>query len=137
MGDRQAKIQRLEQLMASLERSQGGDPVEAVNVRHQLAHAYRAVKRFDEALVLFEKNVDVCREMFGEDHLVTLRKRSSLANCYYAAGWFGEAAGLFERILRDRERALGPSHPDTERSRGSLENSYREAGLGSPEGLEQ
>ena len=137
MGDRRAKIQRLEQLLASLERSQGGDPVEAVNVRHQLAHAYRAVKRFDEALVLFEKNVDVCREMFGEDHLVTLRKRSSLANCYYAAGRFGEAAGLFERILRDRERALGPGHPDTKRSRGSLENSYREAGLGSPEGLEQ
>ena len=129
MEGRREKIERLEELLAGW---RDGDPVELAQVRHQLAHAYRADQRFEEALALFEENVAVCRRVFGDDHQVTLRRRSSLANCHYAAGRYGEAIALFEGILRDRERALGLDHPDTARSRGSLANSYREAGLPSP-----
>ena len=130
MNDKRERIGRLEMLLAAMEGSESADPAEAVQVRHQLAHAYRANKRFDEALALFAENVAVCRRVFGDDHLVTLRKRSSQANCLYAAGRYREAVTLFEGILQDRERALGPEHPDTARSRGSLANSYREAAQG-------
>ncbi len=130
MDDKQARITRLENSLAAMEKAESGDPAEAVQARHQLAHAYRADKRFDEALALFAENVAVCRRVFGDDHLVTLRKRSSHANCLYAAGRYGEAVALFEEILQDRERVLGPNHPDTARSRGSLANSYREAAKG-------
>ena len=131
--EREAAIQRLWSDLAACESRLGDGHIETIGIRHQLAHACRAVKRFDEALTLFERNVASCRQIFGHDHLITLRRRSSWANCYYAAGRYDEAVALFQDILENRERALGPDHPDTRRSRGSLANSRREAaGRNSP-----
>ncbi len=126
--ERKAGIERLRSDLAACEADRGAEHIDTIGTRHQLAHACRAAKRFDEALRLFERNADLCRQAFGSNHLITLRRRSSWANCYYAAGRYNEASALFRDILRDRERELGLNHPDTQRSRGSLANSCREAG---------
>ena len=120
--------QSLEQQLLTLEQSLGEHHPDAIRARHKLAHAYRAANDFDEALVLFERNVAAGIRVYGPQNLFTLRMRSSLANCLYAAGRYQEAIPLFQEILRGREAALGNNHPDTLRSRGSLANSYRVTG---------
>jgi tetratricopeptide (TPR) repeat protein len=129
---REQIIPALELGLARLEDSSGGDHPDAIRIRHQLAHAYRAAQRYDQAVALFGQNVTACARVYGPVHPITLRRRSSLANCYYAAGRYAEAIPRFEGILLDREAALGDHHPDTLRSRGSLANCYRVSGRQTP-----
>ena len=81
-------IQDAKEVLVSLEYSLGADHPDTIRARHKLAHAYRAVQRFEEAISLFAENAGLCDRVFGAAHLITLRRRSSLANCYYAAGRF-------------------------------------------------
>ena len=97
-------------------------------VQHRLAHAYRAARRYDEALRWFEVAAGGSEAVHGSAHPVTLNYRSSLANCHYAAGHTGRAIEMFRQLLTERRAALGENHPDTLRSRGSLANALYEAG---------
>lgn len=91
-------------------------------------HAYRAARRFEEALRQFEAAAQGIAKIYGANHPKTLRYRSSLANCHYAAGQTETAIRLFRELLAARRAALGERHPDTLRSRGSLANALHTAG---------
>ena len=93
-----------------------------------LAHAYRAARRFDEALRWFELAAEGSARRRGPDHLETLRYQSSLANCHYAAGHTDVAIEMFAALFDARRAALGEEHPDTLRSRGSLANALHAVG---------
>ena len=100
----------------------------ALRAQHRLAHAYRAARRFDDALRWFRAAAADSAELYGADDWRTLRYRSSLANCYYAAGDLERAAAMFASLLDIRQATLGPQHPDTQRSRGSLANALDAVG---------
>lgn len=100
----------------------------ALRAQHRLAHAYRAARRFDDALRWFRATAHDSAALYGADDWRTLRYRSSLANCYYAAGEVERAAAMFASLLAVRQATLGPQHPDTQRSRGSLANALGAAG---------
>ena len=87
--------------------------------QHRLAHAYRAARRFDEAVGWFADTVERSVEIHGAHHVETLRYLSSLANCHYAAGHTELAIGMFRELYEARLETLGEEHPDTMRSRGS------------------
>ena len=59
--------------------------------RHKLAHAYRAIGEFEQAIKLFLKNLDAKSQVLGEIHFETINSQSSLANCYYALGQYSMA----------------------------------------------
>ena len=110
-------------------RAAGGDShPDALRAQHRLAHAYRAARRFDDALRWFEAAATGSAARRGDSHWETLRYRSSLANCHYAAGHTDIAIAMFRELLAARRAALGANHPDTLRSRGSLANAFRAAG---------
>ena len=102
----------------------------ALRAQHRLAHAYRAARRFDEALRWFRAAAQESAALYGASDWRTLRYRSSLANCYYAAGAVERAAEMFYELLDIRRATLGAEHPDTQRSRGSLANALSAAGYG-------
>lgn len=102
----------------------------ALRAQHRLAHAYRAARRFDDALRWFRAAAADSAALYGADDWRTLRYRSSLANCYYAAGDLERAAAMFASLLAVRRATLGAEHPDTQRSRGSLANALGAAGRG-------
>ena len=102
----------------------------ALRAQHRLAHAYRAARRFDEALRWFRAAAQESAALYGAADWRTLRYRSSLANCYYAAGAVERAAQMFYELLDIRRATLGAEHPDTQRSRGSLANALSAAGYG-------
>jgi tetratricopeptide (TPR) repeat protein len=117
-----------EQVLANLEEELGPEHPDTLAARNNLALAYQAAGRTDEAIALHEQALAERERVLGPDHPGTLNSRSNLAVAYQAAGRTDEAVALHEQVLADRERVLGPDHPDTLATRNNLANAYRVAG---------
>ena len=129
LGDSSAQAVRVgERLLADQERVLGRDHLDTLASRSNLAIAYRAAGRTEEAIGLHEQTLAARERILGQDHPDTLASRNNLSAVYTAAGRFEEALSLDEQVLAARERVLGPDHPDTLTSRNNLAVAYRAAG---------
>ena len=117
-----------ETVVADRERIMGPDHPDTLTSRNNLAAAYRATGRTDEAVILYEQNLADRERTLGPDHPDTLTSRNNLAAAYWTAGRTDEAIPLYEHNLADRERTLGPDHRDTLTSRFNLGTAYWTAG---------
>ena len=75
-----------EQTLADRERVLGPDHPDTLLSRNNLALAYRAAGRTDEAISLNEQTLADRERVLGPDHPDTLKSRDNLANAYRAAG---------------------------------------------------
>ena len=112
--------------VADSERVLGPDNLHTLTIRGNLAAAYRAAGRLDEAIPLLERTLADCERVLGSDNLHTLASRSNLAGAYRVAGRLDEAIPLFERTLADSERVLGETHSPA--FRNNLATAYQAAG---------
>ena len=130
LGDSFAQaIEYGQELVADCERVLGDTHPDTLTSRNNLARAYKAAGRLEEAIPLFERTLADRERVLGADHPDTLASRNNLARAYHDAGRLDEAIPLFERTLADRERLLGDTHPDTLRSRSNLALAYRDGRL--------
>ena len=106
----------------------GPDHPSTLTARNNLAGAYQAAGRLDEAIPLYEQNLEDRTRILGPHHPDTLTARNNLANAYHDAGRLNEAITLHEQNLKDRTRILEPHHPDTLNSRNNLAGAYDDAG---------
>ena len=106
----------------------GPDQSDTLRARHNLASAYCDAGRLDQAIALFEQNLNDYTRVLGPHHPDTLITLNNLACAYQDTGRLNEAIRLYEQNLTDRTRILGPHHPDTLTSRNNLANAYHEAG---------
>ena len=72
----------------------GPDHPNTLTSRSNLANAYQAAGRINEAITLHEQTLATWERMLGPDHPNTLTSRSNLANAYEAAGRITEARSL-------------------------------------------
>ena len=129
LGDSTAQAVAIgDRLVADQERVLGPDHPDTLTARSNLANAYRAAGRLDEAISLHEQALAARERVLGPDHPSTLASRDNLAIAYQAASRLDEAIPLHEQALASYERVLGPDHPDTQASRNNLANAYRAAG---------
>jgi tetratricopeptide (TPR) repeat protein len=129
LGDSFAQgIEYGQDLVADRERVLGQTHPSTLTARNNLAGAYRAAGRLDEAIPLYERTLADRERVLGQTHPSTLGSRNNLASAYRAAGRLDEAIPLFERTLADCERVLGQTHPDTLGSRNNLASAYQAAG---------
>ncbi|MEU7074081.1 tetratricopeptide repeat protein [Streptomyces narbonensis] len=101
--------------------------VAALVARNTLARTQQRAGRHDEAVRLYEENLDSCVRALGRDHHLTLVTRSNLTAARASEDPRGTVR-LYEGIVRDMERVLGDEHPDTLLVRGNLAGAYRECG---------
>ena len=106
----------------------GPDHPSTLTARNNLAGAYQTAGRLDEAIPLYEQNLEDRTRILGPHHPRTLTARNNLAYAYQAAGRLNEAIPLYQQNLKDRTRILSPHHPDTLNSRNNLANAYHDAG---------
>jgi tetratricopeptide (TPR) repeat protein len=129
LGDSAAQVMVLgERLLADSERVLGADHPDTLASRDNLAAAYQAAGRLDEAISLHGQALASYERVLGPDHPDTLVSRNNLAIAYLAAGRLDEAISLHEQALASYERVLGADHPDTLNSRNNLAVAYRAAG---------
>lgn len=106
----------------------GEEHPETLNVRNNLAIAYQAAGRTEEAILLHEQNHAARVRFLGEDHLDSLRTGNNLAHAYLIAGRVDDSIDLQERVFELRTRLLGEDHPETLVSRHNLATAYQYAG---------
>ena len=106
----------------------GPDHPDTLTARNNLACAYQAAGKLEEAITLYEQNLTDYTRILGPNHPSTLTSRNNLACTYHDAGKLEEAITLYEQNLKDFEDLLGPNHPDTLTSRNNLANSYQATG---------
>ena len=106
----------------------GPDHPDTLASRNNLAGAYQAAGRLDDAIPLYEQTLEDHTRILGPHHPNTLTSRNNLAGAYRDAGRLDDAIPLYEQILEDSTRILGPDHPDTLISRNNLASAYQDAG---------
>ena len=106
----------------------GPDHPSTLASRNTLAGAYRDAGRLNEAITLYEQNLEDSTRILGPDHPNTLISRNNLAGAYQDAGRLDDAIPLLEQTLEDSTHILGPDHPDTLLSRNNLAGAYQDAG---------
>ncbi len=80
-----------EQVLAVRERVLGPDHPGTLTSRNNLAVAYQAAGRTEEAITMGEQVVAARERVLGPDHPDTLQSRNNLAAAYWAAGRTSEA----------------------------------------------
>lgn len=96
--------------------------------RNNLAYAFQAMEKYEDAIPLFEANIAQCLRDLGPDHASTLTSRNNLAFALQQSGDLGRAVPLFETNLVGRERVLGSDHPHTLTSQNNLAYALQESG---------
>jgi eukaryotic-like serine/threonine-protein kinase len=91
----------------------GPDHPEALLAEYRMACTHRALRHYDIALSLHERNLEKHKAVLGLQHAQTLASMSGLAMACQAVGQKERARQLFEETLELRKRHLGPAHPDT------------------------
>ena len=114
LGDSAAQAIHIgERLVADSERVLGPDDPDTLRSRNNLAVAYRAAGRTDEAITLHEQTLAAQERVLGPDHPDTVAAAQQPRPRLQDAGRTGEAITIFEQTLAAQERVLGPDHPDT------------------------
>jgi len=85
-----------------------------------LASAYAAAGRHDDALTLFEATLAASDSAFGAEHPVSLHIRHLFGVSYLDAEQPDDAVPHLEAALTGRVHALGPDHPATVATRTRL-----------------
>src|SRR6266542_2381441 len=80
--------------------------------------------KYDEALRLGERALEIREKRLGPDHLEVARSLNNLAHIYYIRGDYAKAEPLYRRALAILEKALGPDHPSVALSLNSLSTLY-------------
>ena len=127
-GDFGGAIEILKDATEEAERVLGADHPDTLRARNNLAAAYYAARRVNEAIPLFEKTLKAQTQILGPNHPDTLTSSNNLANAYQEAGRLNDAIPLLEKTLKAQTQILGPNHPDTLTSSNNLANAYQEAG---------
>jgi tetratricopeptide (TPR) repeat protein len=104
-----------------------GHPDTLVTIQ-QLADAYLAAGRPDEAVSRFQWVLADRARALGPDHPSTITARRNLGRAAAAADQPGDAVTILEGAVADYERACGASHPDTLGAQDELAAAYRAAG---------
>src|SRR5271165_6870754 len=69
--------------------------------------------KYQEAIPLAEKAVEIARRVRGPEHPDTATCLISLAALYQVMGEYAKAEPLYQEALRIYRKVLGPEHPDT------------------------
>ena len=116
------------QLAAVSERVLGPGHPDTLAAGEQLADAYLAAGRAEEAVSWFQWVLADRVRALGPDHPGTLAARRNLGHASLAANQLSEAIAVLDGAVGDYERVRGPEHLDTVGARDELAAAFLAAG---------
>lgn len=111
-------------MLAASSRALGADNPRTLTIRDQMAAAYEAAGRMEEARDLMVMSLAEREQVQGANHPDVLTAKASLARIYRATGLYDAAIELYARVVADREWVLGREHADTLSARSQLASTY-------------
>jgi hypothetical protein len=95
---------------------------------NNVAHSLKAQGKLGEALPLYEKALQIRRQVLGELHPHTAASYNNVAGCLKDQGKPGEALPLSEKALQIRRKMLGELHPLTASSYNNVASCLNDQG---------
>lgn len=89
-------------------------------VLHTLGCSFRALGQYDAAFSQIREAYELRKELFGEEHVETLRSLDELATTERCMGDYEQAEQLHRHVVDARKARLGPEHPETLASLNNL-----------------
>src|SRR6266545_1624088 len=112
---------RIEELRAATEIDR--ELQESRNLSKEARRLQRAGK-YDEALRLGERALEIREKRLGPDHLEVADSLNSLSTLYWMKGDYAKSELPQQRALAIREKMLGPDHPDLATSLNNVAGIY-------------
>ena len=84
-----------------------------LNAMINLADIHRDRGEFQKAAALYNETLEICKQVFGNEHRYTLDLMNNLALTLTHLGELPAARALQEEVLISRSRVLGEDHPGT------------------------
>jgi len=116
---------RIEELRAATENDHA---LQEANKLYKKAISLGIAGKYNEALPLFERALEIRERRRGPDHPDVGQAINGLAVLYFHKGEYAKAEPLHQRALAIREKSLGPEHPDVASSLSNLANLYSNLG---------
>ena len=113
-------LKSAEEAVRGLERTLGPDHEDALSAMNELAFAYDAMGKKEEAIAFWERVRDSSITKRGFDDVNTLRVLGNLAAAYHEANRPDKAVPLFEEVVKRQEVVRGREHLDTQITRANL-----------------
>ncbi|MEA5517358.1 tetratricopeptide repeat protein [Limnoraphis robusta] len=108
--------------------SQQSPELEEARQLHQQAYQLYEQGKYNEAIPLAERLLEIGQRLLGENHPYVATSLSNLAELYRLQGRYTEAEPLFIRELEMYQKLLGKEHPDVAQSLNNLANLYSSQG---------
>jgi tetratricopeptide (TPR) repeat protein len=124
----EAAVGHWRDLATTCDRLLGAGHPDTMLVCQQLADAYLAAGRANQAIPWFQWVLDTQIRRLAPDHRDVLEARRRLGHALVAALQFQDAITVLERVVADFERICGPGHTDTLGARDELAAAYLAAG---------
>lgn len=127
MGDYQWAEKWLKQLVAIREQD-GKEDAELADAINYLALVYEDQGRYDEALSLCKRSLEIRKQKLGKKHPDTAESMNNLATLYKSLGRYEESEPLHKYALEIREQKFGKEHPEVAQSLNNLGVLYESQG---------
>jgi tetratricopeptide (TPR) repeat protein len=94
------------------------------NLLNQQVQTLYKQGKYQEAIPLAEKAVELAKRVYGPEHPDTATSLNNLGKLYREMGEYAKAEPPLQEALRIRQKVLGPEHPDTATSLANLGSLY-------------
>ena len=84
--------------------------------------------KYQEAIPLAEKAVELAKRVYGPEQLNTAKSLNNLSELYWAMGEYAKAEPLYQEALRICQKVFGPEHPNTAAILNNLALLYKDMG---------
>lgn len=111
-----------------LEKVDMGECEKQISFLFSLGDLLQEIAEYEKAKERYKKALKLCRELLGEEHLVTARSYHNLALLYKKQGEYKKAEELYIKSLRIQEKLLGEEHLNTATSYNNLGVLYKRQG---------
>ena len=99
--------------------------IESLQAMQRFLSACHRLGRDQEASVIGEKVLEICKESRGDDHYINAYIQERLASIYESLGREDDSIIMSESAYSKLKAALGENHPRCVRSKGRLAKRYR------------
>ena len=84
--------------------------------------------KYNDSEKLLSQAAEICVDIFGKDHIVTLTRIMDLASTYFHQGHLMEAAKLLEELIEKQKQISGEDDPETLKYMNNLALTYTQQG---------
>lgn len=119
--EKQVEIIRLEDLLQNTTSEEL-----KINLLDQMATLSSELNQYQKALEYYENALQICEEVFGENHIETAVIYSNLGSLFQSMGKYDKALSFFEKAIKIEENVVGENHLNTATSYNNLGSLYQD-----------